>query len=94
MLRAFVLCFGMLCCAGGGVGLAFGAGPAGLSALTLGFLILIGTIFERRYGSNHPAPPGPGWEPTMENFIDPASGEHFEVWYNSKTGKRSYIVRK
>jgi hypothetical protein len=47
-------------------------------------------VFERsRYRANRPAT-APGFEPTGERFIDPASGRETTVYYNPVTGERDY----
>ena len=94
MLRAVVLALGLLCCAGGVLGLALGDWGGMLGLLVFGALLLAGTLFERHYHRNLPAPPGPGWERTGESFKDPASGENVDVWYNSQSGQRRYVIRQ
>jgi hypothetical protein len=37
------------------------------------------------------APPGPGWQPTGERFVDPTSGETIEVWLQPTSGERAYV---
>lgn len=94
MLRAVVLALGLLCCAGGAVGLALGAGGGMFGPLILGLLILAGTLFERHYHGNLTAPPGLGWERTEESFKDSSTGEILEVWYNPHNGQRRYVTRQ
>jgi hypothetical protein len=37
------------------------------------------------------APPGPGWQPTGERFVDPTTGERMEVWFQPESGERAYV---
>jgi hypothetical protein len=37
------------------------------------------------------APPGPGWTPTGERFVDPTSGETLDVWFHAGSGERAYV---
>ncbi|WP_419815985.1 hypothetical protein [Glacieibacterium sp.] len=61
-------------------------------AVQLG-IVLAGFVFERvRYKSFDTSEPGPGWEVTLERFIDPATGAHVRVWFNPTTGERRYIT--
>ena len=65
-----------------------GIGVAGFWAL----LLLAGTLFERRrYKRLLTEPPGADWSPTSERFIDPASGAEVMVYFNARTGARSYV---
>ncbi|MGE5625275.1 MAG: hypothetical protein ACM3ZT_06990 [Bacillota bacterium] len=87
-LRALLLGFGVLLLAGGALALSVGV-PQGLPALILGALLAVGTAFERwRY---KPAQNAARGKPTGERFVDPVSGELFEVYYDAATGTRSYV---
>lgn len=94
MLRLLVLVLGVgLSVAGGLILLAHvGSIGAGLEALVLGVLVLVGTWFERlRYGESVVAPTGPDWERTDETFIDPTSGRTMVVYQHRHSGKRRYV---
>ena len=72
-----------------------------------GLLILIGTLFERRYRpkdpketttkglEDTPKPMGPdqNWVETGERFIDPETGKLVIVTWNPKTGERRYAAQ-
>lgn len=90
MLRILVLGLGGICSAIGALAVAVGAW-GGLWLLGFGLLILLGTLFERRYHRNLSAPPGDGWLPTGERFKDPTTGEALEVWYSPHNGERRYV---
>ena len=92
MLRAFVVGLGALLLAGAVVGLTLGAGPAMLTPLIFGVLILVGTVFEPHYKRNQPTQPNDGFAPTGERFADPEQGHVVEVWYNQTTGERRYVT--
>lgn len=94
MMRAIVLAIGLLCCAGGVLGVTLGGAEAGIGFLVFGLLILAGTLFERHYHRNLTALPGPGWERMEERFKDPSTGEILDVWYNPQSGERRYVTRQ
>jgi len=90
MLRTAVLVCGLLV-AGIGALLLLVRPADGLPALLFGGLLVIATVFERwRYKWTVAAGKAQG-EPTGERFVDPASGKLVEVYYESSTGKRSYV---
>ena len=62
---------------------------AGAYSLGLGALIVLGTVFERRYRPG--ARPGARWEPTGERFEDPQTGKTVQVLYDRKSGERRYV---
>ncbi len=37
------------------------------------------------------SPPGDGFSPTQERFVDPSTSEAVEVWYDPVKGERAYI---
>ena len=37
------------------------------------------------------APPGRDWTFTGERFVDPNSGALIEVWWNARSGERTYV---
>ena len=94
MLRAIVVGCGLVFCAGGALGLAFGAGQETSGLLILGILIIASMLFERRYPRNLSKSPGLGWERTSESFRDPSTGERIEVWFNPRDGQRCYVICK
>ena len=92
MLRTVVLTL-----AGGvaGVGVALlltGITLAGIQALVVGGVIVIGILFERRYRNDTRLPDG-RWQPTGERFSDPTSGKDVEVFYDPQSGERRYVER-
>jgi hypothetical protein len=93
MLRMFVLLLGALLSAGGVVVLVVhGPRGAGLQALVLGLLLLVGTLFERlRYGESDTPPSGPDWERTDEVFVDPGSHRPMAVYQHRVSGRRRYV---
>lgn len=88
MLRAAVVAIGAACIVGAFF-LANRMWFAGIDLGLFGALILLGTLFERRYRTHRAA--GSAWESTAERFIDPTSGKLVEVRYNPQTGERAYI---
>lgn len=92
MLRGAVTALGVLLLAGGVVVIAVAKAAPGITASVLGALILLGTLFERRYHPVADRPPtGPGWAPTGERFHDPGGEGMVEVWYQQRTGRRRYV---
>lgn len=64
--------------------------PVGIEMMIFGALLIIGIGFERmRYNARARSNSGQ-WVATGEKFIDPTSGKLTEVYYNDKTGERSY----
>lgn len=93
MLRTIVLGFGILLIVAAAV-LAVAAPmawPAACELAIFGALIVIGTLFERRYHFRTRTS-GADWEPTGERFNDPVSGKLTEVRWNRATGERAYIT--
>ena len=87
MVRKIVFALGIalvLC----GIGFYI-AGGSPWPALMFGVLLVIGTIFDRRYNPAYGKPPG-GWEKTGERFVDPTTGQLTDVFYDPTTGERSY----
>ncbi|HEV2286139.1 MAG TPA: hypothetical protein VGR80_08865, partial [Steroidobacteraceae bacterium] len=90
MLRTLLLvCAGALALLGARL-LFHGQTGGGLSAFGAGVVLLIGTVFERRYRSAA-ARPGAAWQPTGERFEDPQSGKTVAVLYDPVSGARRYI---
>jgi len=59
----------------------------------LALVVLIWFLFRSRGYKRVPldAPPGPGWVPTEERFVDPSSGETLDVWFHPDSGERAYV---
>lgn len=93
MLRRIVLVIGWsLVAAGILVLLVRHAAGAGVEAVVIGGLILIGTLFEKqRYGERGERPLGPDWVRSSETFIDPGSGRAMVVYEHSRTRERRYV---
>ena len=72
---------------------ATGHGASGLVALAFeAGAVLVAVLAERfRYNKPLDAPPGDGWEPTGEAFVDPGSGETLRVYFHPASGKRVYL---
>ena len=69
----------------------FGEGFAflGVYILVNGVIVIISLVFERkRYKTDQKTKDG--WIRTKERFIDHSTGKLMEVFYNPKTGERSY----
>ncbi len=91
MLRIFVIGLGVVLIAGSAIGAFFGCSWGMLGPFIFGLLILVGTVFERKYRSRDAQPTGVDWAATGEKFADPEKGGVVEVWYNKITGERRYV---
>ncbi len=91
MLRAALIVLGALLVAGAALATALGAGAQAWGLGVFGALLLVGTLFERRYGGLADRPPGAGWEPSGERFRDPTTGAPVAVWFHPATGRRRYV---
>ena len=91
MLRTLLLAFAGAAALIGVILVLCGQLGAGAYALGLGGLIVLGTVFERRYRSNN-ARPGADWKPTGERFEDPQTGQTVEVFYDPRSGERHYVT--
>ncbi len=94
-LRALAVAIGVLAVV---AGVAIGsraprAWPVALDLTVLGVLIVVTTIWERRYGRNAALRRRPGFEATGESFVDPTTGTTVDVDYNPATGERLYRRR-
>ena len=91
MLRTVVIAVAaILTCVGIGL-IACGVHTPGWQALSLGVIVLIGTLFERwRYRRIEEASNG-RWQRTDEQFIDPSTGDPVEVMFDPRTGERRYV---
>jgi hypothetical protein len=76
----------------GALAMSVGPGGGGFPLLVVALLILVGVVFERRYGGrddelhDHLV----DWQPTGERFVDPESDAVLEVWTDPLTGERRY----
>jgi hypothetical protein len=94
MLRIVVIVgAAVLTCVGIGL-IACGVHAPGWQALTVGAIVLIGTLFERWRYRRLENPPLAPWQRTGEKFIDPSSGKPVEVMFDPRTGERRYIAGK
>ena len=90
MLRIIVLGIGGVAIAAGALLVAAGTRGPGLNLILIGAVVVLGTVFERwRYRNSPPA--GARWERTGERFVDPASGDTMEVYYDPASGERRYL---
>jgi hypothetical protein len=106
VMRVVVGVLGALMIVGGVVGIAVGAWPGGLWAMTIGVVAILAAVLERnRYRSEAAErsadAPGPGggesgmpvapFRPTDELFVDPTSGHRLRVYLDPATGERRYF---
>jgi hypothetical protein len=57
-----------------------------------GAVLVLGLLVERvRYKRILRHPPGTGWEPTAERFLDERSGQMVRVFTRRETGERVYV---
>ncbi len=96
MLRAIVLLLGAALALGGLFTALVGqATGAGIEAMVLGGLLVVGTLLEKlRYGESSEIPRGPDWSRSDETFVDPASGRRMTVYENGRTGQRRYVPQE
>jgi len=92
MLRTTVLVIAALVAVTGASLILAGVTLPGIQALILGGVVIIGTVFERRYRHNKQQPDS-GWQATGERFVDPTSGKSVEVYYDPHSGERRYVER-
>jgi hypothetical protein len=94
MLRAVVIASaGILSCVGIDL-IACGVHAPGWQALSIGVIVLIGTLFERWRYRHIEEPPTGHWQRTGEQFIDPSTGDPVEVMFDPRTGERRYVAGK
>jgi hypothetical protein len=92
MLRTVVIAAAaILTCVGIGL-IACGARAPGWQALSIGVIVLIGTLFERWRYRRIEARPNGHWQRTGEQFIDPSTGDPVEVMFDPRTGERRYVA--
>jgi hypothetical protein len=91
MLRAVTLVLGCaLLIAASAAALA---GRRMIPLVVFGALLVFGPLFERYvYKPVRTDAPGPEWQRTAEQFIDPASGQSVIVYFNPRTGERLYVA--
>ena len=95
MLRIVVIAVSAVLLAVGVFCLIVGrAAPGLISVVAAPAVVLIGTVFERRYKKPLTAPPGPDWQATSEKFVDSGTGEALTVYFQPSTGKRAYVRAK
>jgi hypothetical protein len=107
VMRVLVGVLGALMIVGGVVGVAVGAWPGGLWAMTIGVVAILAAVLERnRYrseaGERSADASGPGggessmpvapFRPTDELFVDPTSGHRLRVYLDPTTGERRYFA--
>ncbi len=90
-LRRAVIAYGVLCLIGAGILFAVHATIILAIYLAINGLLIVGAILLERsgYRSRHNRT-HETWQPTGERFLDPASGQLVEVYYNPTTGERDY----
>ncbi len=69
-------------------------GSNGGGLFVLAALVVIGTLFERRYRGSKAAPHGRGlgqWQATGEREVDHETGTILDVWYDPVSGERRYV---
>ena len=94
MLRTVVIAAAaVLTCIGIGL-IAYGVHAPGWQALTIGVIVLIGTLFERWRYRRIEEPSNGRWQRTSERFIDPSTGDPVEVMFDPRTGERRYVAGK
>jgi hypothetical protein len=72
--------------------IAHGLYMPGWQLLGFSLLVLLGTLFERwRYRRVSERADGQ-WQRTSERFLDPATGQPVEVFFNPHTGERRYVT--
>lgn len=92
MLRKVIIAYGLLCLLGAAI-LLFGVHATLwlVFYLAVNGLIVVGAMFfeRKRYRARVNRTDG-YWQPTGERFVDPASSQLMEVYYNPATGERDY----
>jgi len=92
VLRAVVIAIAAALVSTGAALLACGIRVPGWQSLTIGLVVLVGTVFERwRYRRVEPPAQGP-WQRTGEQFLDPTSDRPVEVMFDPRTGERRYVA--
>ena len=109
VMRVVVGALGALMILGGVVGVAVGAWPGGLWAMTIGVVAILAVVLERnRYrseaaertsggigpGGGESSVPGAPFRPTDELFVDPTTGHRLRVYLDPSTGERRYFAEE
>jgi hypothetical protein len=93
MLRAVLFAIGVVLLIAALVATVAGWPATPLAAF--GAILTLAPLFERYvYKPIRPEPPGPGWERTTEQFVDPQSGQSVTVYFNPRTGERRYVGKR
>jgi len=93
MLRSLVLGLGLLLLFGSALSALWGDLGSTLWLLAAGFLLTVGTAFERvLYKPVLTDRPGQGWISTGERFVDPETNQTVEIFYNRASGERRYVA--
>ena len=75
------------------VGVAVFQGPLMVGAIIALGVTLVALFFENfRYRRLSETPPGGGFKPTGERFVDPESGQLVEVHSDPASGARRYVA--
>jgi hypothetical protein len=90
MLRTALSIVAALLCAGGVFVDATGR-PGGTPIALWGAGVLAAILFERWRYRQAPKLSDDDWVRTDERFVDPETGKTLQVWYDPRTGRRSYI---
>ena len=90
MFRAALLVPGVLLLAGGVIATTMGC-PL-IPLIVFGAVLVLAALFERYvYKPIRSDAPGPDWQRTAEQFIDPRSGRTVTVYFNPRSGERRYV---
>jgi hypothetical protein len=92
MLRTVVIAAAAILACGGAALIACGVHAPGWQALTIGVIILAGTLFERWRYRRIEKPLDRPWQRTNEQFFDPSTGDPVEVMFDPSTGERRYVA--
>ena len=92
MLRTVVIgAAAILTCVGIAL-VACGVHVPGWQALSVGVIVLVGTLFERWRYRRIEEPPKGDWQRTDEQFFDPSTGDPVQVMFDPRTGERRYVA--
>jgi hypothetical protein len=92
MLRTVVIAAAAILTCVGIALIACGFHASGWRALSVGVIVLVGTLFERWRYRRIEEPPKGDWHRTGEQFIDPSTGDPVEVLFDPRTGERRYVA--
>ena len=92
-LRSSLYVVGAASATGAAVLAVFGYWPGTVLLGIWALLLVGGLLIERwRYKPLSAHPPGLGWEPTGERFVDPETGRLVTVYFHPSTGERRYVA--